>query len=302
MIPPGCPPRCPLPPTLSPRFGPRTRPERPRRPVHGQHKTPSLTYLIASALSLRLLSVFCVLSWRGFDRLFVLGGCLFYFWRGPQYRRPFCGRNSTNQDLTGFHGIIPKTIRVSWFSSNSRFQTVAAARVRPLLVFVFHQFIGTWGIAFLAAFGLFSLLDVLPSFVNQKPFLRFVHWVLTGNPFYPVQIVVGLYFGWLLGRRFHHRSMVWIWILPLAILIYSFATTPVLSPWESLLSRPTTVQSRLSYYFGWGCQTRARCLNQLVITMPFYASVAYSVGALLARNRFTKDQRTSGTQTMPVTP
>src|SRR5580700_4530414 len=129
---------------------------------------------------------------------------------------------------------------------------------------------GTWGIAFLAAFGVFSLFDVLPSFANQKPFLRFGYWVLTENPFYPVQIVVGLYFGWPLGRRFHHKSMVWIWILPLAILIYSFAATPVLSPWESLLSRPTTVQSRLSYYFGWGCQTRARCLNQLVITMPFY--------------------------------
>ena len=70
------------------------------------------------------------------------------------------------------------------------------------------------------------------------------------------------------------------WILPLAILIYSFAETPVLSPWESLLSRPVTVQARLSYYFGWGCQTCARCFNQLVITMPFYASVAYSFGAL----------------------
>jgi hypothetical protein len=57
----------------------RTRPERPHRPVHGQHKTPSLTYLIASALSLRLLSVFCLLSWPGLDRLFVLGGAHFVF-------------------------------------------------------------------------------------------------------------------------------------------------------------------------------------------------------------------------------
>jgi hypothetical protein len=144
--------------------------------------------------------------------------------------------------------------------------------------------------AFLAAFGIFSLFDALPNFGNWKPSLRFVHWVLTENPFYPVQIIVGLYFGWLLGRRFNHRSMLWIWILPLAILIYAFAATPTHSPWASILARPDTVQSRLSYYFGWGCQLRARCLDQLLITMPFYASVAYSFGALRARNAFTKAQ------------
>jgi hypothetical protein len=177
---------------------------------------------------------------------------------------------------------------VSSSNSDSQFKTVAVTRVKSLLVFAFHQFVGTWGIAFLAAFGLFSLFDVLPNFANWKPSLRPVHWVLTENPFYPVQIIVGLYLGWLLGRRFNHRSMLWIWILPLAILIYAFAATPTLSPWASILARPDTVQSRLSYYFGWGCQPRARCLDQLLITMPFYASVAYSFGALLARNTFTK--------------
>jgi hypothetical protein len=183
---------------------------------------------------------------------------------------------------------------VSSYNPNSQFQIVAAARVKSLLAFVFHQFVGTWGIAFLAAFGLFSLFDVLSNFANWKPSLRFVHWVLTENPFYPVQIVVGLYFGWLLGRRFNHRSMLWIWILPLAILIYAFAATPTLSPWASILAQPSTVQSRLSYYFGWGCQPRARCLDQLLITMPFYASVAYSFGALLARNAFMKARKNLG--------
>ena len=162
------------------------------------------------------------------------------------------------------------------------------ARVKSLFVFVFHQLVGTWGIACIAGFGLFSLLDMVPDSAGWKPSVHFVHRLLTENPFYPVQIVSGLYFGWLLGRRFNHRSMLWIWILPLAILIYAFAATPTLSPWASILARPDTVQSRLSYYFGWGCQPRARCLDQLLITMPFYASVAYSFGALLARNAFTK--------------
>src|SRR5262249_10124539 len=103
-------------------------------------------------------------------------------------------------------------------------------------------------------------------------------------PFYPVQIAIGLYLGWLIYRRFQHRSMLWVWILPLALLTYAFIAVPTLSPARSsILLRPNTLQSRLSYYFGTGCKPRDRCLNQLVLTMPFYASIAYSLGAWLAQ-------------------
>lgn len=143
---------------------------------------------------------------------------------------------------------------------------------------------GTWGIAFFAAFALLESADLFANVVGSHSVMRFAHWLLTENPFYPVQIALGLYLGWLLGRRFQHRSMLWIWVLPLAILIHAVATAPTLIPeWTSILARPVTLQSRLSYYFARGCQVRAHCLDQLVITMPFYASLAYSVGALLAR-------------------
>src|SRR5713101_9201720 len=105
---------------------------------------------------------------------------------------------------------------------------VSVLRAKSALIFVVHQIMGTWGIAFLASFGLFSLFDAIPDSAGWKPPMHFVHWILTENPFYPVQIVAGLYLGWLLGRRFNHRSMLWIWILPLAILIYAFAATPTL--------------------------------------------------------------------------
>jgi hypothetical protein len=163
--------------------------------------------------------------------------------------------------------------------------------LKSLLVFILHQLIGTWGIAFLAAFGLFEFFDTLTTISPWKPSMRSVHWILTENPFYPVQIVVGLCFGFLLGRRFQHRSMFWVWIFPLVILAYAFAATPALSPWASVLTRPESVQARLSYYFGWGCKPRDRCLDQLVITMPFYVSVAYSLGALLARKTSIKAQQ-----------
>jgi hypothetical protein len=166
---------------------------------------------------------------------------------------------------------------------------VAVLRAKSVLIFFVHQIVGTWGIAFVAAFGLFSLFDVIPNFADWKRSIRFVHWLLTENPFYPVQVLTGLYIGWRLGRRFQHKSMLWIWVLPLAVLCYALMVGLTLIPdWTSVLARPSTLGSRLWHYFGWGCTPRAHCLDQLLITMPFYASAAYSLGALLARSALKK--------------
>jgi hypothetical protein len=174
-------------------------------------------------------------------------------------------------------------------------------RLRDFFTFIFHQLFGAWGIAFLAAFGLFSLFDLLPDVGGLKPSVHFLHWLLTENPFYPVQILTDFYFGWFLARRFPHKSMRWVWILPLLILAYSFLAGPVVSPWASELIRPESLRGRLGFYFGWDCQPRDRCIDQLLLTMPFYASVAYSVGALLARNTSTKTSVISGaTQSTPL--
>jgi hypothetical protein len=156
--------------------------------------------------------------------------------------------------------------------------------LRSIFVFLAHQFVGTWGVPLLANLGLTSLVEELSNFFGWKSHLRFVRWLLTENHFYPVQILVGLYFGWLLSRRLHHRSMLWIWVVPFVILFFVFAATPPLTPWSSMLIRPHTIQSRLSFYFGNGCQVQSRCLDQLFVTMPFYASLAYSLGAFFAQN------------------
>jgi hypothetical protein len=152
-----------------------------------------------------------------------------------------------------------------------------------------HQLIGTWGIAFVAYFLGVSLLDLIGQ-LGWHPSMRYLHWILTETPYYPVQIALGLYFGVLLGRRFHHRSMVWVWILPLLILLLAVDTNFALIPeWTSVLERFGPGQSRWSHYFGWGCRPSNHCLDQLDITMPFYVAVAYSIGGLLARKLFTKD-------------
>jgi hypothetical protein len=151
-----------------------------------------------------------------------------------------------------------------------------------VLKFVFHQFMGTLGTAFLAAFALESIYD-LPKLFNADFSMRPVHWLLTENPYYPVQIILGFYLGWRLGRRFPTRGMSCVFVLPLLLLEYAVATNLVLIPHSSsVLMSPGVGRSRFSYYFGSGCQPRFHCLDQLLLTMPFYVSAAYSLGTVIA--------------------
>ncbi len=160
--------------------------------------------------------------------------------------------------------------------SFERFRTKSLTK--SVLNFGLHQFIGMYGVPFTApiVFSLgFKLLFLFGHNYPRKTFYS----IVSESPYFPIQIVFAVILGWLLGRVLRDRSMVWIWVLPLAVLCYSVATR---------LLNPTSVltgvgQSWFSHYFGWGCRPADHCLNQLVITMPFYSSLAYSLGAALAR-------------------
>jgi hypothetical protein len=151
---------------------------------------------------------------------------------------------------------------------------------KSALIFALHQFIGMYGIPYTAPLVLGLVFKFLFAFGHNYP--RRTFYSIVELPYFPVQIVFALILGWLLGRALRHRSMVWIWVLPLAILCYSVATARVLLP-TSVFASPGVGQSRFSHYFGRGCQPADRCLDQLLITMPFYSSLAYSLGAVLAR-------------------
>jgi hypothetical protein len=149
--------------------------------------------------------------------------------------------------------------------------------------FALHQLIGMWGIPNTAPL-VFSLAFNLPFLFGHSYPQRTFYSIVSERPYFPVQIIFGFILGWLLGRTLRHRSMVWVWVLPLAILVYSLATATTLTPeWTSVLAKPGVGQSRFSHYFGWGCRPAERCLDQMLITMPFYSSLAYSAGAVLAR-------------------
>jgi hypothetical protein len=153
-------------------------------------------------------------------------------------------------------------------------KTVATS-VLTLLV---HQFIGMYGIPYTAPV-VFSLAFKFPLLSHSH---RTFYSIVSELPYFPVQIIFGLILGWLLGRAFRHRSMVWVWVVPLVILCYSVVTATTVLP-TSVFASPGAGQSRISHYFGWGCRPADRCLDQLLITMPFYSSLAYSLGAALAR-------------------
>lgn len=102
--------------------------------------------------------------------------------------------------------------------------------------------------------------------------------LLTENPFFPVQILFGLFLGFQLMRRFKHKVMLWIWIVPAMILLIAILFMPL---------RPLSVSgrelTRIQHFFGWSCLPPNRCYEQLAITLLFYSGAAYSLGALLAQ-------------------
>jgi len=152
-----------------------------------------------------------------------------------------------------------------------------------VLLFILHQFIGTLGIDMFAGFLLGYGFDVLQLFGKRFP-QHTMSWILTGTPYYPVQIGLGLLLGWLIGRRVQHRAMLWIWILPSAYLTYALIAIPTLVPqWLPPKYQAGIGESRFKHYFGWGCGGVHPCFDQNAITVLFYIAAAYSIGALLAR-------------------
>jgi hypothetical protein len=159
---------------------------------------------------------------------------------------------------------------------------------RGLLSFVFHQYIGTLGIDVFAGFLVAYVFDVLGLFGRHFP-SHIMYRILTGTPYYPVQIGLGLLLGWSIGRRVQHRAMLWVWILPLAYLTYAIIAIPTLVPhWIPPEYQAGVGESRFKHYFGWGCGDVHPCFDQNAITVLFYIAAAYSIGALLARKAPTR--------------
>jgi hypothetical protein len=156
------------------------------------------------------------------------------------------------------------------------------SRIRIIASFIVHQVVGTWGVAVTVPFLVVFVGDFLRLFGKTIPMRNF-HWILTETGYFPLQIAFALFLGWLLGRDLRRQSMLWIWVLPFAILCYAVAAVPTVSPFPIPPTLQSGIgQSRFLHYFGSGCVAEHRCLDQIIITMPFYTATSYSIGTLLA--------------------
>jgi hypothetical protein len=162
--------------------------------------------------------------------------------------------------------------------------------MKSVLTFVLHQFIATYGVSFTAPV-VFSLgFKILYLFGHTYP-RRDFYSIVSETPYFPVQIVFALVLGWLLGRSLQHRVMLWLWVLPLLVLCYEMIAVPLpVSEKTSILAGSFPGGSLLSHYFGWGCRPANHCFDQVLITLPFYSALAYSIGTFLARTRAEASQ------------
>ena len=159
-------------------------------------------------------------------------------------------------------------------------------RLRSVLTFLMHQFVGTEGVVWLTVLGGFLVRTSIAELHEpwaKSGLMQGFHLMMSNTPFFPIQIAAGAYFGWRLYRRWRHRSMFWVWILPGLVLAFAVVEIPTFSPWATPVAADT---GPMAHYFGWGCQADYRCYDQLTFTEPFYTSVAYSLGALLAARQF----------------
>lgn len=144
-----------------------------------------------------------------------------------------------------------------------------------VLRFLGHLIISTFGVGVAAAVLTYSVVLPLHQFF-QSLNSRTAHWILTETPYFPVQIVVGLLWGFQLGRRYRHRVMLWTWIVPalaIAFLILFVPLPPVVVSGVEI--------TKTEHFFGGGCLPQNHCF-EWPLTVLLYAAAAYSLGAFAA--------------------
>lgn len=102
--------------------------------------------------------------------------------------------------------------------------------------------------------------------------------------FFPFQLAVGIVLGFFATHFLRRTFAVWVWVPPLLVLAVSIilATGPV--------------GSRLGEFFSDVCAPGPGCIVRVSVTLPFYASLAYALGALVSRGWRKQASPTSLTQ------
>jgi hypothetical protein len=123
------------------------------------------------------------------------------------------------------------------------------------------------------------------------PLTGMAHHAASGDDWFQhfelVSIVPALLVGYILSRKFRGMA-TWAWILPTVILAYDILTFS--EPPSSVLAPNSS--TRFSYFFAiqrsiptlLGGGDFVRVSDQMDVVAPFYAGVAYAIGALAAKH------------------
>jgi hypothetical protein len=145
--------------------------------------------------------------------------------------------------------------------------------------YLLHVVAATVGTMMLAAIVV-RVLFVCWNLINPSVTSWSVYSLLFKR-YFPVQIFCGLAAGYLNGRHFRDRSATWVWVIPAIRVVFAVAT------WRSTSILEDHTRAVLDHFFLENCQpplwTRS-CVDQSLITVPLYSSIAYSIGTLIARH------------------
>jgi hypothetical protein len=148
------------------------------------------------------------------------------------------------------------------------------------LIFLGHVIVSAFGVPVIASVLRYSILLSLQLFYPSVSLRagQSMQWILMETPYFPVQILIGLLWGFQLGRRYGHKVMLWTWIVP----AFTIACLVLFAPFPPMVVSGVEM-TKIGHFFGWRCLPQNHCYEQVGVTLPLYASAAYSLGAFLAR-------------------
>ncbi len=127
------------------------------------------------------------------------------------------------------------------------------------LRFIVHLTVSAIGVPIAASVLRYSIVVPLHE-VFPLVSLRTGHWILLQTPYFPVQIVIGLLWGFQLSRRYRHVAMLWTWSVPAMAIVLLVLFAPL---------RPVVVSgieiTGFSRFFGWSCLPRITVLNRWLL-------------------------------------
>jgi hypothetical protein len=145
-------------------------------------------------------------------------------------------------------------------------QESEGARGAAVLIFVLQQVVSTVGALLLGSVAAL-ILATLIAFFTRTPVDLFK--IGADNPYFACPILMAFILGWV-ARRSEIRGAAWMWVLPTFALVWNVVT------WKSYSPLPRWEDVRENFFTS-NCGDSA-CIYELLITAPFYTSVAYSLG------------------------